>query len=70
MQRAFASSEAAAAPRRGAGLFQRITSFLVGAGLTGVVTQFYLVKEIHEGNKAMIDKQKDLEKRIAKLEKK
>lgn len=54
----------------GAGLFQRISSFLVGAGLTALVTQFYIMKEIQDGNKAMIEKQKDLEKRLAKLERK
>jgi hypothetical protein len=49
-------------------LFQRLSSFLVGAGLTALVTQFYIFKEIQDGNKALIEKQKDLEKRLAKLE--
>ena len=47
---------------------QRISSFLVGAGLTALVTQFYILQEIRDGNKSMIEKQKDLEKRIKKLE--
>ncbi|CAJ1934808.1 unnamed protein product [Cylindrotheca closterium] len=55
-------------PRRGAGLMERLSSFFVGAGLTALVTQFYIFQEIKEGNEAMIEKQKDLEKRVAKLE--
>lgn len=47
---------------------QRISSFLAGAGLTALVTQFYIYKELQEGNQAMIRKQKDLEKRLVKLE--
>jgi hypothetical protein len=52
----------------GAGIFQRITSFLVGAGLMALGTQFYLYQELKEGNKAMLAKQKDLEKRVKALE--
>jgi hypothetical protein len=64
------SSETLSAPvtKKGAGLLQRLSSFMIGAGLTALVTQFYIYKEIKEGNQAMIKKQKDLEKRIAKLE--
>jgi hypothetical protein len=40
----------------------------VGAGVTALVTQFYIFKEIKEGNEVMIRKQKELEKRIDKLE--
>jgi hypothetical protein len=54
----------------GAGLFQRISSFLVGAGLTALVTQYYIFVELKGGNKAMIANHKELEKRVAKLEKK
>lgn len=54
--------------RKGAGLLNRLSSFFVGAGLTALVTQFYIFKEIKEGNDAMIKKQQDLEKRVAKLE--
>ena len=62
--RSFASD----APRSGGGFMQRISSFLVGAGLTALVTQFYILQEIRDGNKSMIEKQKDLEKRLKKLE--
>ena len=54
----------------GGGLFQRISSFLVGAGLTALVTQFYIYQEVHNGNRLMLDKQKELEHRLIKLEKK
>lgn len=64
------ASEAAPVVKKagGAGIFQRITSFFVGAGLTAVVTQFYIFNEIQDGNKLMISKQKELESRLAKLE--
>jgi hypothetical protein len=42
---------------------------LVGAGFTALATQFYIVQEIRDGNKQMIAKQRDLEQRLAKLEK-
>ena len=64
--RSFSSGEVSRP--RGAGIFQRITSFLVGAGFTAIGTQFYIFKEIQEGNKVMIRKQEELEKRISKLE--
>jgi hypothetical protein len=57
------------AKKSGAGLFQRISSFFVGAGLTALVTQFYIFKELTEGNNQMIASQKEIEKRLAKLEK-
>jgi hypothetical protein len=47
---------------------ERLSSFFVGAGLTALVTQFYIFQEIKEGNEAMIEKQKTLAKRVAKLE--
>ena len=47
---------------------ERLSSFFVGAGLTALVTQFYIFQEIKDGNDAMIKKQKDLEKRVSKLE--
>eukprot|EP00956_Cyclotella_meneghiniana_P023561 scaffold46083_cov74-Cyclotella_meneghiniana.AAC.3 len=59
-----------AAPSAGAGLFARISSFLVGAGLTALVTEVYIFKEVREGNLQMLQKQRELEKRIAALEKK
>ncbi|CAB9506610.1 expressed unknown protein [Seminavis robusta] len=52
----------------GAGFFQRVSSFLVGAGLMALGTQYTLYKELREGNKEMIKKQTDLEKRLAALE--
>mmetsp|Transcript_40359 Transcript_40359/g.97455 ORF Transcript_40359/g.97455 Transcript_40359/m.97455 type:complete len:88 (-) Transcript_40359:102-365(-) len=64
--RSFASD--ASTSRRGAGLMERLSSFFVGAGLTALVTQFYIFQEIKDGNEAMIEKQKDLEKRVSKLE--
>jgi len=64
-QRAFASNAAGAG---GSGFFQRLSSFLTGAGLTALVTQFYIFKEIQDSNEAIITKQKELEKRLADLE--
>jgi hypothetical protein len=52
----------------GGGLISRISSFFVGAGLTALVTQFYIFQEIREGNKSMLAKQKDLDARLKKLE--
>ena len=63
-----AAFSSAAASRSG-GLFQRITSFLVGAGLMALGSQYYLYAELREGNKIMIEKQKELESRLAALEK-
>lgn len=54
----------------GAGLFARLGSFLVGAGLTALATEVYIFKEVREGNLEMLKKQRELEKRIAALEKK
>jgi hypothetical protein len=50
------------------GVFQRLSSFLVGAGLTALGTQYYIYNEIREGNLRMLDKQKELEARLTKLE--
>jgi hypothetical protein len=67
--RSFASEAAPIIKKAGgAGLFQRITSFFVGAGLTAIVTQFYIYKEIQDGNKLLISKQKEIESRLAQLE--
>lgn len=54
----------------GAGLFQRLSSFLVGAGLTALGTHFFILDEVRKGNSMMLEKQAELEKRLAKLEKK
>lgn len=56
-------------PKPGAGLFGRISSFLVGAGVTALGTQFYIYQELSFGNKMVLEKQKELEKRLEKLEK-
>jgi hypothetical protein len=49
-------------------MLQRVSSFLVGAGLTALGTQYYIYTEIRDGNLRMLDKQKELEIRLAKLE--
>jgi hypothetical protein len=43
---------------------------LVGAGITALATEVYIFKEVREGNLEMLKKQRELEKRIAALEKK
>ena len=60
----------APAKRGGAGLFQRLSSFLVGAGVTALGTQYLIFHELHEGNKTMLSRQQALEARVAALEKK
>lgn len=54
----------------GTGLFSRISSFFVGAGMSALLGEFFIFKVIREGNVTMLKKQKELEKRIAALEKK
>jgi hypothetical protein len=49
-------------------MLQRVSSFLVGAGLAALGTQYYIYTEIRDGNLRMLDKQKELEIRLAKLE--
>jgi hypothetical protein len=58
------------APSGGAGLFQRLSSFLVGAGLSALVTQYFIFEELKAGNQLMLQKQSELESRVYKLEKK
>lgn len=53
----------------GAGLFQRIGSFAVGAGVTALLTQFYIYREIKAGNKLMLLKQEEIDIRLQALEK-
>ena len=36
--------------RSGAGFFQRVSSFLVGAGLTALASQYYIYQELVDGN--------------------
>jgi len=47
-----------------------LASFVVGAGVTALGTQFYVYQEIRDGNKAMIARVGALEARLAALEKK
>jgi hypothetical protein len=54
----------------GAGLFQRLSSFVTGAGVTALVTQYFIYEEVKEGNRLMLLKQQELEVRLTKLEKK
>ncbi len=49
--------------------FQRLSSFIVGAGVSALVSQYYIYNELVEGNAAILKKQKDMEKRIGALEK-
>ena len=65
-----AAAAPAPAKRGGAGLFQRLSSFLVGAGVTALGTQYLIFHELHEGNKTMLSRQQALEARVAALEKK
>lgn len=53
----------------GAGFLQRVSSFLVGAGLTALATQYFIYEEVRAGNQLMIRKQAELESRVSKLEK-
>ena len=68
-KRPFSTTEVAKSSG-GAGFFARVGSFLVGAGLTALVTEIYIFKEVREGNLEMLKRQRELEKRIAALEKK
>jgi hypothetical protein len=54
----------------GAGFFSRLSSFLVGAGLTALATEFYIFKEVREGNVELLRRHKEIEVRVAALEKK
>ena len=64
------STEVAKSYNGGAGVFSRVSSFLVGAGMTALAAEVYIFKEIREGNLEMLKRHKELEKRIAALEKK
>lgn len=57
-------------PAAGASLRERIGSFLVGAGLAGIVSQYYIYQELITSNLRIIERQQDLEKRLKTLEKK
>ena len=56
-------------PKPTAGLPGRISSFFVGAGVTALGTQFYIYQELANGNKMILAKQAELEKRLEQLEK-
>jgi len=43
---------------------------VVGAGVTALGTQYYIHEEVVEGNKLMLEKQKQIEQRLTALEKK
>jgi|EP00544_Gedaniella_sp_CCMP2646_P008863 hypothetical protein len=70
MSSSVAESTRTTAPSGGAGLFQRLSSFLVGAGLSALVTQYFIFEELKAGNQLMLRKQSELESRVYKLEKK
>ncbi len=63
------SSSKSKSPGRISQFFSRVSSFLVGAGLTALGTQYYIFEELRDGNKIMLEKQKDIEKRLKALEK-
>ncbi|KAL7574982.1 hypothetical protein ACA910_010801 [Epithemia clementina (nom. ined.)] len=63
------TTASSAAKKGGAGIGQRLSSFFVGAGLTALVTQFYIYEEVRSGNQMMLQKQLDFESRLSKLEK-
>lgn len=69
-RRVFSSSSSGGGGGGLSGLMQRLSSFLIGAGLMALGTQYYIYHEIHEGNQAMVAKQMELEQRLMKLEKK
>lgn len=48
--------------------FQRVSSFIVGAGVSALVSQYYIYNELISGNESIIQKQNDLEKRLKALE--
>lgn len=68
--RSFSSTAATSTGGGGAGFFARVGSFISGAGLTALATEFYIFQEVREGNAEMLKKQRELEKRLAALEKK
>mmetsp|Transcript_21510 Transcript_21510/g.33761 ORF Transcript_21510/g.33761 Transcript_21510/m.33761 type:complete len:84 (+) Transcript_21510:113-364(+) len=68
--RSFSTTAASSTGGGGAGFFARFGSFISGAGLTALGTEVYIFKEVREGNLEMLKKQRELEKRLAALEKK
>lgn len=53
----------------GAGFFQRLSSFIVGAGVSALFSQYYIYNELVSGNEIILKKQKAIEKRLSALEK-
>ena len=41
----------------------------MGAGLSALLSQYFIFEELRAGNKTVIEKQKDIEKRLNALEK-
>ena len=68
--RRFLSTTAAASsgPSSLSLLLQRLSSFAVGAGLMALATQYYIFEDVRNGNLAMLQKQRELEARLDKLE--
>lgn len=54
--------------KRDAGLFQRLSSFIVGAGVSALISQYYIYNELIKGNEIMLAKQKELENKLKTLE--
>ena len=57
-------------PAGGATRGERVGSFLVGAGLAGIIAQYYVYQELMDSNKRIIERQHDVEKRLRIMEKK
>jgi hypothetical protein len=54
----------------GAGLLSRLSSFVIGAGVTAIGTQYLIFQDLHEGNKILLARQQAIEQRLAALERK
>lgn len=67
---ATSTSTSTSTQRSGAGFFQRLSSFIVGAGVSGLASQYFIYEQLVEGNDKILKKQADLEKRLSALEKK
>jgi hypothetical protein len=52
-----------------ASLWQRLRSFAIGAGLTALLTQFYVLEQLHRANEVMLLQQEQLRRRVEDLEK-
>mmetsp|Transcript_18228 Transcript_18228/g.21042 ORF Transcript_18228/g.21042 Transcript_18228/m.21042 type:complete len:98 (-) Transcript_18228:126-419(-) len=53
----------------GSNILQRLSSFVIGAGVTALASQYYIFDEIRAGNQLMLSKHKEIEQRLAKVEK-